>query len=278
MTLWMLPQFKIQKSSLYRRTHTIPNPVQRASFSTWQRASYTIEAAVVIPLLAGYLVTILFFFSILRIQCDVEEALYYTGKKLAAESSIVKSEELLFLSCEAYFRYYLSENDFIKTYVKNGLWGIYLWKSDFDGEDILLRAEYVIELPISFLGLGQIKLVNQNTFRKWSGEYQENTEGEYVYISPNGEVYHSDLSCRSIHLSIQEIEREKVSDIRGKDGQKYYECSHCSSKEITKERVYYTEYGTLYHYDIGCSALKRNVEKIAKEEVGERRPCSFCYK
>ena len=65
--------------------------------------------------------------------------------------------------------------------------------------------------------------------------------------------------------------------LRGKNGQCYYECSRCDWKDEEKETVYYTDYGTLYHKDIRCSSIKRLVEKIKLEEIGERRPCHFCY-
>jgi len=67
----------------------------------------------------------------------------------------------------------------------------------------------------------------------------------------------------------------EIGDYRGVDGQKFYPCSRCKKEDC--QVVYYTDYGTLYHKDIACSAIKRLVEKIKIEDVGNRRPCSFCY-
>ena len=277
MSLWNIFQSKGRIGSLHRRTHKIPNRIQRASFCTCEKGSYTLEAAVVIPLISAYLVTILFFFTILDIQCKVDEALIFAGRKAAVESSIVESEELIFLSAQAYVLYALKEDEIIQKYVEHGSLGIHLWKSEIQDETIILRAEYVVKLQFTFGSIGELKLSSQNMFRKWIGDGTIEEQGEYVYVTLYGEVYHKDLTCRSINLSVKSTTLEKVFYLRGKNGQKYKECTRCTWEDSTKERVYYTDYGEWYHKNIACSAIKRTVEKIQMEEIGNRRPCSFCY-
>lgn len=277
MSLWHDNKIKKEIRSPHRRAKMINKKNQRASFCTCLKGSYTLEVAVVIPLLAAYLVTILFFFSILEIQCRVDEALFYAGRKSAVESSVVTSEEALFLSAEAYLLYALQDDVLIEKYVKHGSLGIQLWKSNFQGETIVLRAEYVVKLPISLWGTGEIKLHSQNRFRKWTGDKEIGELGDFVYVALYGEVYHKDLSCRSINLSVQSTSIDNILYLRGKNGQTYKECQRCTWKEEGKESVYYTDYGEWYHKNIACSAIKRTVEKIPLEEIGQRRPCSFCY-
>ena len=276
MTLWNDFQFEKSISSLHRRMQKIPNPIQRASFCICQKGTYTLEAVIVIPLIAMYLVTVLSFFSVLKIQCAVDEAVLYAGRKTAVESSVVESEELLFLSAETYMIYALQDNVLIDQYVKNGVLGIALWKSNFYGDEIILQAEYTVVLPFSF-GLGELRFTSQNQFHKWTNGslYEENED--YVYVTLYGEVYHANLNCRSIQISTKSSTIDEISHLRGKNGQRFYECSRCEWKTEKKERVYYTDYGTLYHKDIACSAIKRTIEKIKLEDIGERRPCSFCY-
>ena len=48
-----------------------------------QKASFTLEAAVVIPLVTGFFVVLLMFFRILQIQTQVQEALVMAGRKTA---------------------------------------------------------------------------------------------------------------------------------------------------------------------------------------------------
>ena len=277
MSLWDFFQSENINRSPHRRTFYIPNKIQRASFCTCLKGSYTLEAAVVIPLVTAYIVLLLFFFSILEIQWKVDEALLFAGRKTAVESSIVDSQEALFLSAEAYLLYALQDEALVEKYIKHGSFGIHLWKSDFQGDNIILRAEYVIKLPISFGEMGEIKLSSQNMFRKWTGDRVLEENEDFVYVALHGEVYHKDLTCRSINLSVQSTTIEKVSFLRGKNGQKYKECLRCTWKKNSKERVYYTDYGEWYHKDIACSSIKRTVDKISIEDIGERRPCSFCY-
>lgn len=276
MTLWYNFQFKKWISSLHRRMQKIPNIDQRASFCTCRKGSYTLEAAIVIPLISMYLVTLLFFFTILKIQCTVDEALFYAGRKTAVESSVVESDELLFLSAETYMLYALHDSPLIERYIKNGIWGIGLWKSFFYEDEIFLCAEYTVSLPFSFGKLGEIQLTSQNRFRKWPNSQILEESADYVYITPHGEVYHANLNCRSIRISVKSSTMDEIPYLRGKDGQCFYECSRCEWKTDKKERVYYTDYGTLYHKDIACSAIKRTVEKIKLEDIGGRHPCSFC--
>ena len=189
--------------SPHRRAFKIENKNQRASFCICPKGSYTLEAAVVIPLLAAYLATLLFFFSIIEIQSAIDEALIYAGRKVAVESCVVDSEEVLFLSTEGYLLYALRENTLVEQYVKHGAYGIYLWRSEFDEEEIFLRAEYEILLPISWFGIEKISLSSENIFRKWMGANPLEENANEVYVTETGEVYHNNLYCRSIHLSIK---------------------------------------------------------------------------
>lgn len=276
MSLWNFFQSEYALSSPQGRMDKIPQDNQRASFYICQRASYTVEAAVVIPLLAGYLVMLLSFFRIIQVQCAVDEALMYAGRKTAVESSIVDSQEALLLSAEGYLLYALKENPLVEKQLVHGLVGIQLWESKFDGETIILKAKYVVELPIHFFGIRQVELSSQNQFRKWNTRKTQERDGGIVYVTPTGEVYHVDSGCRSLNLSVRDIGISEVAKLRGANGQRYNRCTRCNWTSDKKERVYYTDYGTLYHRSVSCSALKRTIVRISIEEIGERRPCKWC--
>ena len=211
-------------------------------------------------------------------QYAVEEALVYAGRKTAVESSVIESQELLLASAKGYFLYALGDNEVIDNYVYGGKWGILLWESKFEEEQICLRANYEMRLPVDIWGIGSIWLYNQNVFNKWNGDMLSSNEetGNYVYITQNGTVYHRTPSCRILDINIREVEVSQIETERGKDGQKYYPCSRCGEENVLDNTVYCTDYGTLYHAQISCSALKRTIHKVKLEEVGERNPCSFC--
>ncbi len=278
MSLWLFFLNHKSKRSPQQRTYIkIPVFSQRTSFCIRQKASYSIEAAVVIPFLTGFLVTILFFFRILQVQCDIEEALLYAGRRTAVESSVVESEEMLFLSAEAFLIEALQENWVIDRYVENGIWGISLWESRFDNQMICLKASYDIKIPILFWDIGSFTFTSQNCARKWNFTSHNKDDTDYVYITPTGEVYHASTSCRVLDLTIYSTGLESIATLRGENGQKYYACSRCDWPGNKKGKVYYTDYGTRFHKDVSCPSLKRTIDKISIEEIGNRRPCSYCY-
>lgn len=278
MSLWKNLKSDNSVSSPHKCTQKKLENCKGASFGICQKASYTLEAVVVIPLLAAFFVTILFFFRILQIQCAVDEALLFAGKKTAVESSVVLSDEALLASAEVFLLYALNDSFVIEQYVEYGRIGVGLWGSEIDDDKIILKAKCEVGLPISFFGIDSIELWSRNCFYKWNGDIRTDEDGNWVYIAPNGEVYHANSSCRSIKLSIKETSLSTIGQLRGADRQKYYECSYCKDENKNEERVYYTDYGTLYHKSITCSALKRTVEKVLLSEVeGSRRPCSYCY-
>ena len=278
MSLWERTQTKKEFSSPHYFFYPLSQFFRETSLFTCQKASYTVEAVLILPLMAIFFTMLLFFFRILQVQYTVEEALLYAGRKTAIESSITDSKEVLLASAKGYFLYALGENEIIETYVTGGIWGIMLWESEFLEEQICLRATYQMSLPIDIWDIGKIRLYSQNLFQKWKGDKGSmDTENEtYVYITPNGTVYHTTPSCRILDIRIQSVNLSQIEEERGKNGQKYYSCSRCKDMSGENDVVYCTDYGTLYHMDISCSALKRTVNKVKREEIENRNPCSFC--
>lgn len=252
--------------------------LQETSFCISQKASLTVEAAVVLPITAGFLLTILFFFRVLLVQADVEEALVYAGRTTAVESVLVDEKTTLFLSVEGRFYQAVTQENMVERFVEGGVLGVSLLGSEVTGKEILLKANYMVRFPIEFFGIKGIWLTSQNAFVKWKGDlYTGEIQESWVYITKTGSVYHKNTNCRSLDLNIQETAMKDMDTIRGKNGQKYYSCSKCTDRPDKLEKVYVTDYGKLYHGDLSCSALKRTVEKILISQVGERRPCSYCY-
>lgn len=118
--------------------------------------------------------------------------------------------------------------------------------------------------------------------RAWTGripeqEKEENHGGEterYAYVTVNGSVYHQDVNCSYIKLSIQRVSREDVGKLRSADGSKYYPCS--CYKESPADSVYITKEGNRYHSSLECGSLKRSVKIVKMAEAAELRPCSKC--
>ena len=267
--------FKYSPVLCTRKRHT---KLQGTSFYTCQNASLTLEAAIVFPIMTGFLCSILFFFRVLFVQIAVEEALVYAGRAVAVESVLVDEETTLFLSAEALFKQALTQEKHVEKFITGGVLGVSLLGSEVSGKEIVLKANYMVKVPIQFFGIKDYLLTSQNSFIKWKGDlYTGKGEENWVYITKTGSVYHKSTSCRSLDLNIQEGSIKDVGTIRGKNGQKYYSCRKCMNKTGEIQKVYFTDYGKLYHGKLSCSALKRTIVRILISQIGERKPCSYCY-
>ena len=96
-----------------------------------------------------------------------------------------------------------------------------------------------------------------------------------VFITEKGEVYHKSLQCSYLRMNKIYAPCETGEEIVF-NGQIYKPCSYCGDAE--DEFVgYVTIYGGCYHRSPYCSRIYREVQRIPRSEVGNRRPCSKCY-
>ncbi len=242
-----------------------------------RRGSFTLEAAVVIPLTAAFLAALLFFFRVLQIQTAVSGALSYAGRKSAAASSFSDSETAELAAAKLYFLKTLSKDENIDRYVRGGKLGISLAGSDFCGEYIALEAAYEIQLPVHFFSVRGIPVIQKSVNRKWTGESADGEEADpFVYITPEGTVYHLSTSCHYLDLSIQTVKSAEIGRLRNQNGHKYYACERCAAENPKQKDLYITDYGTVYHASLQCSGLKRTIYEVRLSEVGTRGACSKC--
>ncbi len=201
----------------------------------------------------------------------------YASRKTAALSSISDSETALRAAAEVFFRKEIRSDDEIKSYVFGGNTGISLLSSDFGGDKIVLEASYKILLPIRFFPVQGVSVEQRSVSRKWTGEQPIGLgEASYVYITPDGEAYHSSKSCHYLDLSVQMVKSADLAALRNKNEHKYYACERCAAGKTLPPNVYITDYGTAYHGDLQCSGLKRTIIRIPLSETGDRRACTKC--
>ena len=97
-----------------------------------------------------------------------------------------------------------------------------------------------------------------------------------VYITDYGLVYHQDMYCTYLELSIRAVKPEEIETLRNQSGGKYYACSSCKNKEETEGILYVTDYGDRYHTSLECSKVKRNIYAVPLDEVYGLGGCSKC--
>lgn len=250
---------------------------RHAAGTVW-RGSFTVEAALVVPIFLLALLVFLGFFPLLLIQTQVNAALQYTARIMAVsyqdeeeEGSIVSLAEGILL-----FRSYLGEHGLSEDFLENGVNSISLANTDLSGEYVQLVANYEVELPTGFWGIDSLPVEQCVSAKKWTGAGSDSSDGEadteYVYITPTGSVYHTTTSCPYLSLSTRSVSYSSLSSLRNSNGHSYSACSCYSGENI----VYVTNYGTLYHGSLSCSYLKRTIYKVKLDAVGDRSACSKC--
>ena len=255
---------------------------------TCPKGSFTVEAAVILPLVACFFSFLLFFFQVMQVQLSVQNALEKTGRNLALLAAVELDEQTEDTREIAYFSLAkasvymeLKEDEKIEQYISGGVLGVSLLASETEGDFITLEANYGMKFPVDLLGKKYFWIKQKASFRKWTGWRAingNNAEDILVYITQYGEVYHQRKSCPYLSLSIQKVKLNQIWRLRNKSGGIYRACETCEGEKTRDRIVYVTDYGERYHYEVDCSGLKRTIYQKKLSEVEEKNPCPKCWK
>ncbi len=239
------------------------------------RASLTVEAAVVFPVFLFLMIFVMFFMRILWTQAVVQNALDETSQQMAVAAAY--KEDISLAAIIAIVDAKLVADEHALSYIDNGILGLDYSDSDVDDNYISLKLQYDISFPISYFGTQSWSMYQVSVNRKWIGwdADEEDGDGEYVYITDTGTVYHIKRSCTYLNPSIKAISYSSLSTTRNSSGSTYSACKSCN-KSGTTLTVYVTDYGTVYHSSISCSALKRTIKRVLLSEVSGMGACSKC--
>ena len=182
-----------------------------------------------------------------------------------------------------YLLRYILEADYAADHnIMGGNAGIMFMSSKIlnNNSVIDIKLTYSIKNPFDIFGLSTIRVTDRKRVNAWLGEDKDNFAGnvsdkEYVYITAGGEVYHTNKECTYLLRYILEADRSCMDVLRNASGAKYYSCEHCGQTKDTTS-IYYTLYGTRYHSSRNCTELKRNIQKVSKDSVSDRRLCEKC--
>ena len=284
------------------------------------RGSLTVEAALVLPVFIYAIIAFIYFIQLIGLQECLQNAItetsYFAAKHAyvyeylinyeseaeaneedeSEDSSIETSiETIIARSIDSAF-YKIKVQDYLdvekinNSCIEHGFSGIHTYLSSFmeeeDAVDIVLI--YKIKIPLLFIDLKHIQIVQRVRLRGWSGhkvaaknsviETPENKDT--VFITESGTVYHLTRECTHLALSIKEAQFNQVEDLRNASGGKYKKCNLCGDNEVSLEgkSVYITKTGDRYHLILSCSGLKRTIIAISLSEVGDKSLCKRCGK
>ncbi len=245
------------------------------------KGSITIETAMVLPLFLFAMFAVMDIFSILGFYMGMERALDIEAKRLcmrAYDPGDMNGDDIgpEIISV-------LSES--IKKFpVEGGENGIDFGQSDIHNREmVILRADYVLKPGFDIFGITNIQMSQRRLMHTWIGYEQglyggiSDTEDVLVYVAKNGTVYHKNLMCSHIKLSIMETTGKAVDSLRNIYGGRYKPCGVCHAKKGDRI-IYVSANGDRYHNSLNCSGLKRTVSTIRLSEAVKKglRACSRC--
>ncbi len=277
-----------QGAKAKRRLFSLERISLPASLHRKTAAGMTVEAAVVLPLVLFFLLSLGCIIESIRLHGNLQLALWSEGSRLAVHGGMgmdgAGGALFSFVSLENGIREFLGEEYLEHSPLAEGASGLHFlessWVTDRDELDIVLT--YSVSLWGGLGKLSSFNMRNRYFGHLWSGyeippDGQDSDEGqEIVYVAENGQVYHTDRNCTHLELKIRPVSGAEVESQRNLRGETYSPCEKCQP-ENTGQTLYITEEGNRYHADQNCSGLKRTVFSVWKSRAVKRyRACSRC--
>ena len=254
--------------------------------SSFHKGSLTVEAALVFPLAVFALTAFLYLFFLLQVRTEIGRALTDAGRELSQMACV--SEDAGSLAPSALAMLYgkrevenYLEGRMAAEIINGGSEGISFLGTFWEEETstLTLQASFQVVFPPGIAWFHPIQVTQKRIVRGFTGFSgregdPEIEDSSLVYVTDHGTVYHRDLSCRYLKLSVRQTELDKVDDLRSGDGSRYYPCERCW--EEGAEIVFLTEEGNRYHQTLNCSSLVRGIHTVRLWDTGGLPPCSVC--
>lgn len=206
------------------------------------RGSYTVEAAVVLPLFLLAALPLVSVIDICRIQTEQQTQLCQQVKSLAM------------------YAYGVSEEDYID-----------LAEVEPCKLPVSLLPGYTI--PVALRGRVHAWTGRSDIECEMDGNAADE---EMVYVSEYESVYHTSSECSHLNLSIYEVGAGELSECRNASGGKYDSCEKCCGTHTGTGNYYICPTGSAYHSSLQCSGLQRSVRLVRRADVPELSVCTRC--
>ncbi len=245
------------------------------------RASMALEGSLVLPVFLFFMMTVLLSLEAVRFQSQVQEALFQAGNRSAFLEYQVKYANGTKENVENQVKEYLASQMYPYLCVQGGENGVLLQDLSTPADGIVAyQASYHLKPFVSWIPIIDVTIKDKFFSHAWTGysgmeDWEKDRQQElYVYITDTGSKYHLLYDCTYLHMQIQAVDYEQISNLRNKAGGKYYACLRC--KPLRKGIVYITSDGSCFHGQAECSSLKRTIYMIPYSEATGYSPCSKC--
>ena len=217
---------------------------KRAAFRAFGRGSFTVEAAMALPLFLLSILACISLMDLYRLRMETTAALQERAEKLGM------------------YAYELGE-DAAQPYV-----------------DLTETVRY--RIPFLPFGLPDVEFVCRARVHAWVGRLEADpaegsgTAPELVYVTENGSVYHTTSRCTHLSLSIRQLPALLAENARNQQGDRYRACEKCVGDGEKNSLLFVTEQGDCYHNSLECSGLKRSVRLEEASSLEGIPLCSRC--
>lgn len=313
-----LPLRCIQTNSNYNKPLRASEKTARASLPSplagkkSLAGSFSLEAAIAVPLFIFFMMNLLFIFEAVRLQSGLQAALQQAGEKVCeaayytkfgvphgagggerAEPDISEGKEAVSLILsETYVRNkvasYLGDAFFKHSCVVGGRAGLSFAESRImtDGSHVDIVVNCRVRPLVRIIAFPDFTMQARYSGHAWvgwsgsggtDGESGDGGDSGRVYVTRYGAVYHTDPGCIYLNPQIRAVPASEVSKYRSADNSKYYPCECCRPGK--KGIVYITKEGNRYHSDRSCRGLVRHTSSMSEDAAREHyRPCPKCGK
>ncbi|MDE7224072.1 MAG: hypothetical protein K2O34_09865 [Acetatifactor sp.] len=241
----------------------------------------TVEAAVIVPLLLLFFLHLGSCMEMLRLHGRLEYALWQTGRELvvyAAAENDAPDSAVSYLYVNSRVQQILGREYLDASPLIYGSLGLNYLASEYqEDENINIVLTYQVAPPITCFPFPYFRMTSRYYGRAWTGYAVGEDERQkiYVYVTDDGEVWHSRGDCSYLKLSIYEAPPDDVWMLRNTNGECYRACSRCDGY-VQGETVYLTREGNRYHCARNCPSLQRRIHAVEWRENMPYRPCSRC--
>ncbi len=217
------------------------HPAKRAVLHSLRAASLTVEAALALPL---------FFLAVLSLAAIM--CLY--GSAMRETLTLRNRAEAAALAAE-----YAGADGYI-TLTKT----------------VTASSFYTPGAPGAMRALCRAKVRIWNGRDRSAPDYTKDRTGDYVYVTDNRSVYHTDPGCTHLELTVHAAYASSLAGQTNAYGDHYHACEKCISGGHPAGLVYITDYGDHYHSSPSCSGLVRSLYMIPAKDADDLPCCSRC--
>ena len=202
---------------------------------TCVRGSMTVEAALVLPLFCFFVISMGNAIEIIRLHGNLEVALWNAGRQIGVYGALPEGQQgsadhrleavaISYTYVKEQIEEQLGEEYLEISPLDGGSDGLQFLESNIEGDIYTINMTYRIAGISQLSGFKKFRMANRYYGHMWNGyEIPEPEDEEYIYITENGRVYHTNRECTHIRLSVRVVEATEAL-------REYRPCEKCTDK------------------------------------------------